>query len=47
MRGTLPVAAAIALPSSLTAQDNVILSAMSAGPLSVSYAAIPIVSYSR
>ncbi len=36
---TLLVAAAIALPSSLTAQDDVILSAMSAGPLSISYAA--------
>ncbi len=40
MRGTmLLAAAAIAVPSSLTAQDDVILSAMSAGPLSVSYAA--------
>ncbi len=40
MRGTtLLVAAAMALPSSLTAQDDVILSAMSAGPLSISYAA--------
>ena len=36
---TLLVAAAIALPASLTAQDDVILSAMSAGPLSISYAA--------
>ena len=35
----LLIAVAIALPSSLTAQDDVILSAMSAGPLSISYAA--------
>ena len=40
MRGTTLLAAvAIALPSSLAAQDDVILSAMSAGPLSISYAA--------
>ncbi len=40
MRGTtLLLAVALALPSSLTAQDDVILSAMSAGPLSISYAA--------
>ncbi len=38
MRGTMLLdAAAIAVPSSLTAQDDVILSAMSAGPLSISY----------
>lgn len=40
MRGTtFLIAVAVALPSSLTAQDDVILSAMSAGPLSISYAA--------
>ena len=40
MRGTtLLIAAAITLPSSLTAQDDLILNAMSAAPLSISYAA--------
>ncbi len=40
MRGTtFLIGVAIALPSSLTAQDDVIFSAMSAAPLSISYSA--------